>query len=768
VVTISRSLKYEDSKNRLLLSADIFSYLIYCYLLYPIESRLGFSENIDFSSDSFTVWSKLASRQKAVMDECVLRLWDYSDFNSQHTVLIMMLEKLALGNAYSQKFGSTKDLSTVADWAALSLANQVVVMPKEGEALNENLEEVHVMQGLASGTRPTTYENDMQNRGSNHSLRLSFKRLYGYDPVQEEHNNGDDLWQTMKPGTHSLSDSMILNRLARFNGHEGQDAKNLNGCGWGEYLRCFSDSAGNVSGCVLRTVATYVVSSWQASTRRDPVEVVVSAGEVIGLMVRRGMSRECADWLMRLTHRYWGAVLIGGYTGQGGKLSDKKASEAVAERKEQVNATPRARAEVPWLWLIGSKTVNGADCYEDCSEIAGHTFALSYGIDGSIDAGSTVFPPMHGYPRAPARPKRSEPNPMAVKAVGETMTNDYAEFLSVGSTGFRKMPKSTKTKLLSAVSSENNYSGLPANLVVEMSRKDNLADYIWVTELCMWAEMCKVLTQTGGRVCPRGTVQALQSKMRKLWANQMNAALKAVSSKRTMVDIVIKQLAEGADRWLNMAQEYLADGSSKVLATVKHDRLRLAARDSLVKALIDAVSKSVRHEVLLLLESNVAEQVGKECSRWRHSYGFGNATKIGRSSIVASVLEHDMHVNGFKRKLDSSGTDFYKTVARSLYDVVSRTGLMNFGSVSTSLDFEAARAWFFGEVWFNTAQDRSESSIVNSVLHAVVYYCVERLLIDLVVEDTLSYDDLSIVLNICVIHAQKVFSETVGSRFSGL
>jgi hypothetical protein len=59
------------------------------------------------------------------------------------------------------------------------------------------------LQGMGSGTRPTTYENDRQNRGSNHAIRNTYKRLYdAKDPVKEETNNGDDLWQEMQVSVH--------------------------------------------------------------------------------------------------------------------------------------------------------------------------------------------------------------------------------------------------------------------------------------------------------------------------------------------------------------------------------------------------------------------------------------------------------------------------------------------------------------------------------------------------------------------------------------
>jgi hypothetical protein len=78
---ISRSLKYEDSKNRLLLSADVFSYILFCFVLNPIEKLLGEDPNIDFSSDTFRTWADFAKRYRGIASKHMMRLWDYENFN---------------------------------------------------------------------------------------------------------------------------------------------------------------------------------------------------------------------------------------------------------------------------------------------------------------------------------------------------------------------------------------------------------------------------------------------------------------------------------------------------------------------------------------------------------------------------------------------------------------------------------------------------------------------------------------------------------------
>jgi hypothetical protein len=104
-------------------------------------------------------------------------------------------------------------------------------------------------------------------------VRRTFKRLYGRDPYLMELDKGDDQWGV----TTSWVDGAVLNRITRWTGFLGQDTKVLFGGGWSEYLRCLHDGNGFVCGCVMRTVATMVIASWQLSAPSHPIRMVVEA-----------------------------------------------------------------------------------------------------------------------------------------------------------------------------------------------------------------------------------------------------------------------------------------------------------------------------------------------------------------------------------------------------------------------------------------------------------------------------------------------------------
>jgi hypothetical protein len=54
-----------------------------------------------------------------------------------------------------------------------------------------------------------------------------------------------------------------------------------------------------------------VVSSWQASSKRDPVEIVTSSSDLLDLIERRGGTHEWVAWKYEQLLHYWGVVKVG-------------------------------------------------------------------------------------------------------------------------------------------------------------------------------------------------------------------------------------------------------------------------------------------------------------------------------------------------------------------------------------------------------------------------------------------------------------------------
>ena len=69
-----------------------------------------------------------------------------------------------------------------------------------------------------------------------------------------------------------------------------------------------TNSIGRVAGSAIRTRSTTVVSSWQASPMKQPIESTVSGAELIALMKRRQTCEEMVAVIMTGWNRRWSKI----------------------------------------------------------------------------------------------------------------------------------------------------------------------------------------------------------------------------------------------------------------------------------------------------------------------------------------------------------------------------------------------------------------------------------------------------------------------------
>lgn len=201
----------------------------------------------------------------------------------------------------------------------------------------------------------------------------AFRSMHGRDPISREFLIGDDVCDVAVEDA-DWAEMVLMNRLERFLGHDAQDTKCLTSASWSEYLRVVGDERGYHCGCMLRTIATLAVSSWQSSTRREPFNVCIGElnSESVGL-ARDGQRNGRRDarmhhpLLRQLSNR---TVLPRGKLDRAPPevRAALESSKRCGDSKDKAKSSLIRHTEhivvvkISKKWLCARKSINGADC----------------------------------------------------------------------------------------------------------------------------------------------------------------------------------------------------------------------------------------------------------------------------------------------------------------------------------------------------------------------------------------------------------------------
>jgi hypothetical protein len=74
----------------------------------------------------------------------------------------------------------------------------------------------------------------------------------------------------------------------------------------------------------------------------------------------------------------------------------------------------------------------------------------------------------------------------------------------------------------------------------------------------------------------------------------------------------------------------------------------------------------------------------------------------------------------------------------------------------------------FGDVWYNAYSDRTEGSLVCTTIHTVVYYVMSEYLLNSGRIRRLSFDGLSVLLNVMIELGHRIVDGEINKKFAGL
>ena len=130
----------------------------------------------------------------------VPRNWDYSDMNSQHTMLFMVMRSLMLGERFRDGAEpENRDEMWAAGasyWIAASAARTTIVW-----TLNDDVPEKEswAVGMLMSGSRGTADTNGFGNAAYSEDIISSWRHIYGEEPLLDELCKGDDEESVVAP-----------------------------------------------------------------------------------------------------------------------------------------------------------------------------------------------------------------------------------------------------------------------------------------------------------------------------------------------------------------------------------------------------------------------------------------------------------------------------------------------------------------------------------------------------------------------------------------
>jgi len=288
--TTKGAAKYEASKLRLLLPSDAHHWLVESVALMGAEGSVYRADaNITINADAITEWYNLTRRiSDASRDTVGFKVCsDFADHNYLHYIKLMVQMWLKFAKAldpsssvmqrvWNKATSFRQFASSACRWAAAALLNLKAVVGPEQEV-------VHLIQGLWTGWRSTTFVNTIFNKVYQEAVITSFQNFYGYNPLREYNVLGDDMigrvvdeWTAMR-----------LLELYDYSGFEAVSFKQLMSDSRFEYLRVMYEP-GSVTASPLRAISGFTSSDAQSGVSVFGISNGISKADGINMLLRRG------------------------------------------------------------------------------------------------------------------------------------------------------------------------------------------------------------------------------------------------------------------------------------------------------------------------------------------------------------------------------------------------------------------------------------------------------------------------------------------------
>jgi hypothetical protein len=285
------SIKYENGKKRAIWNTSVEHYIIQAYILDNFDNNMA---NTSWNSSHHGISAKLRGDVLRLMmlDFNIGLMWDFADFNINHTFKAMMKAFSATVTCLSQRAVSKEgDPPTGLRRARTDLHNCLtwINAARECTILEDPLSGVisQVYRSLQSGERATSFCNTMMNRAYTIMVRRWAFRTMGTPLLTLlSFHQGDDVYALCTTILQALYACIAYNLL----GFAGQVYKvTADYHGRAEFLRLSYDAKDcKISGYPIRSCMGLLAGEFFRESTVDPSARAASFIEQYSKVIRRG------------------------------------------------------------------------------------------------------------------------------------------------------------------------------------------------------------------------------------------------------------------------------------------------------------------------------------------------------------------------------------------------------------------------------------------------------------------------------------------------
>jgi len=281
--------KFENAKIRAIWNTSVEHYIIQAYILDQFE---GNCLPDTWNSGANTVFSKLRSdiRRLYALTEKIGLMWDYSDFNINHThdamcdcfdaAVNIMLERMYTQDP-NHRDRAIFDLQACLSWVKRARRNTFLLDPDSAFG-------AYVLRSMQSGERGTAFQNTFLSRAYSHVLEQVALDLFNRPLLLAEnrYHQGDDVFSLV----NSVPDGVLVASLFNLLGYAGQLYKiTLDYGPRGEFLRLHYDGTINkISGYPIRSFMGLIGGEFFRESVVDPGDRAMAFVDQFSKVTRRG------------------------------------------------------------------------------------------------------------------------------------------------------------------------------------------------------------------------------------------------------------------------------------------------------------------------------------------------------------------------------------------------------------------------------------------------------------------------------------------------
>lgn len=193
------AVKFENGKNRAIWNTAIEHYVIQAYILDMFE---GANESGTWNAGAASADEMLRGTVRRLLNlgDRVGLMWDFSDFNINHTLTAQTYLWQAVERALLKRGSGTTSIDTLVCAQDIRMATAFIVGARNFTVLHDTETDfiARVSRSLQSGERATSFTNTFLNRAYTLQVRRYFVRSCGRPIIHDEsYHQGDDVYLTV-------------------------------------------------------------------------------------------------------------------------------------------------------------------------------------------------------------------------------------------------------------------------------------------------------------------------------------------------------------------------------------------------------------------------------------------------------------------------------------------------------------------------------------------------------------------------------------------